>query len=219
MKLFLNLLFLGRAFFLGICLLGTNAMADVVAVGPGDFPPGTITITFEGIPDGTEVGGLIVNGVLFEYTLPVGLGGVMIDGGPGVTNHITPPNAVTYGDNVGVAMSLFLPAPATMFGYGFALDTFGPVTNATAIILYDGFNILGSLSFDGNSDPNFTGGFAGIQSTIPFNRADMWFNYDAAPAWAFDNIMIYATPEPGTLVLLGGGLPGMVRVLRHKVKF
>ena len=115
-------------------------------------------------------------------------------------------------------MILDLPTPATMFGYGYALDTFGPVANATTILLYDGFNFVGSLSFDGDSDPSFTGGFAGIQSGVPFTRVFMSFNWDAAPAWAFDNVMIYSTPEPGTLVLLGGGLLGAVGVLRRTAR-
>jgi hypothetical protein len=218
MKLSSKLSHAESIFFLGIWLIATNAFAGIVAVSPSDFPPGTTMITFDGLPDGTDLGALVVDGVLFNYTLPVGLGGVIIDGGPGVTNHISPPNAVTYGDIADVEMILSLPAPTTMFGYGYALDTSGFLANATTIALYDGFNFIGSLSFDGDSDPGFTGGFAGVRSTVPFNTVYMLFDWNDAPAWAFDNVMIYTTPEPSSLMLLGGGLLTALGIVRRKTK-
>ena len=218
MKLSSNRFQVRFVFFLVMWLLGTNALAGVVAVGPSDFPPGTTIVTFDGLSDGTDLGALVVDGILFNYTLPVGYGDVFIDGGPGVTNHISPPNAVTYGDIVEVEMILALPAPTTMFGYGYALDTTGAVASATRILLFDDFNFVGALSFDANSDPVFTGGFAGVRSTVPFNTVYMTFDWSAAPAWAFDNVMTYTTPEPGSIVLLGGSLLGVVGVVRQKIK-
>jgi len=48
--------------------------------------PGSTLTTFTGVADGTEVNGLTVNGILFNYSL--GNGQVTIDGGPGTTNNI-----------------------------------------------------------------------------------------------------------------------------------
>src|SRR5258707_327212 len=86
---------------LGVVVSGSNASASVVAVGLGAFGAATTLIDFTGLADGTEVNGLTVNGVLFSYVVggsPLN-GSVVIDGGPGTTNNITPPNIVSLGDN------------------------------------------------------------------------------------------------------------------------
>src|ERR687892_2626113 len=83
-----------------IALSATTADASVISVGPGAFPATSTLITFTGLPDGTEVNGLSVGGLLFSYSL--GNGHVIIDGGPGVTNNIDPPNVVSIGNPSGV---------------------------------------------------------------------------------------------------------------------
>jgi hypothetical protein len=69
-------------------------------------------------------------------------------------------------------------------------------------------------------DPFFTGGFAGIQSTIPFDRVAVNFNSVAAPAFALDNIRFANTttviPEPTTMLLLGTGLAGVGAAVRKR---
>ncbi len=154
------------------------------------------------------------NGVTFNYSL--GDGQVIIDGGPGETNHVSPPNVVSVGDPSGM-MKLSLPGPATRFGYGFAILNNGFIANATTITLYNGNTFIGSLSYDGDSDPDFTGGFAGIQSSDPFDTAYISFDPNAAPAWAFDNVMIYNdVPEPGSLLLMGSGVVGIAGLVRRR---
>jgi len=214
MKNIFKLVFLGFALTLVFLLPGTSASATVMAIGPNDFPPGTTVITFDGINDGTEVNGLTVGGVLFSYSL--GNGQVITDGGPGQTNNINPPNVVSIGDPTGTMM-LSLPGLTTAFGYGYALDTSGPVMGATTIALYAGNTFVGSLSYDGDNDPNFTGGFAGIESDIPFDTAYLTFNTNAASAWAFDNVMYApAVPEPGTLLTFASGVLGVAGLLRKR---
>src|SRR5258708_18701288 len=152
---------------IGVVVSGSNASASVVAVGLGAFGAGTTLIDFTGLADGTEVNGLTVNGVLFNYLVggsPLN-GAVVIDGGPGTTNNITPPNIVSLGDNTGI-LRVMLPNPATIFGYGYAILTTDTVLNATLISLFDGSTPVGVLSYTGAPDPTFTGGFAGIQSTL-----------------------------------------------------
>lgn len=176
--------------------LATNAAASVVSIGP--FTPSTL-IDFTGLANDTEVNGLTTSGVLFTYSL--GNGQVVIDGGPGVTNDINPPNIVSVGNDTGT-LTLLLPSPATMFELGYAILNTGSVANATTISVFSGATLLGSLSYNGVPDPVFAGGFAGLASTSAFNRVALTFNSAAASAFAVDNIGIANVPEPSTFALL-----------------
>jgi PEP-CTERM motif len=201
-------LILGNVILWMIVLLGTNAVASVVSIGP--FTPSTL-IDFTGLSDGTEVNGLTVSGVLFTYSL--GNDDVEIDGGPGVTNNINPPNIVSIGNDTGT-LTLLLPSPATMFEYGYAILNTSTVVNATTVSVFSGATLLGSLSYTGVPDPLFTGGFAGLESTTAFNRVTLTFNSAAAPAFAVDNIGIANVPEPSTFALVTLGLLGCLGVAR-----
>ncbi len=181
----------------------STAHAAVITIGPGAFPAASTLITLTGVPDGTEVNGLSVGGVLFNYSL--GNGAVVIDGGPGVTNNISPPNVVSIGNASGI-LALTLGGSFDAFGYGYAILNTVPVVNATTITLFNGAVNVGTLSYAGLPDPGFTGGFAGIQSTLPFNRVELTFNSAAAPAFALDNIRVAnAIPEPSAMVLVVSG--------------
>jgi hypothetical protein len=196
--------FLWSALIASAFLLGGDARADVIAVGPGAFPASSPTLTFTGLAFGTEVNGLMVNGVTFNYTVggTPSNGTVTIDDGPGTTNHIVAPNIVSIGKNTGT-LTVTLPSPANLFGYGFAILNGVTISNATSIAAFSGSTLLGSLSFAGAPDPDFTGGFAGIQSTVPFDRLALTFNSTAAPAFAVDNIVYASTvPEPATVLFL-----------------
>src|SRR5262249_25384233 len=152
------------------------------------FGSGSTLTTFTGLPSGLEVNGLTVAGINFSYSL--GNGQVIIDGGPGTTNNITPPNIVSVGNNTGI-LTLTLPSLVDTFGYGYAILSGAAVANATTIALFSGVTPVGSLSYNSTPDPLFSGGFAGIQSTIPFNRVQLTFNSVAAPAFALDNIRTF----------------------------
>jgi hypothetical protein len=185
--------------FLSLC---GAAYSAVIAVGPAAFPAGAALLDFATLSTGTEVNGLTVNGVQFSYTVggsPLN-GAVEIDGGPGTTNNITPPNIVSVGNDTGI-LGLLLPAPVTLFGYGYAILNGTTIANAATINIFTGTSNLGTLSYTGIPDPTFTGGFAGIQSTIPFNRVELTFNSAAAPAFAVDNVRFAIIPEPSTILL------------------
>jgi hypothetical protein len=192
---------------LGAMLVITpSALATVISVGPGAFPSGSPLVTFTGVPDGTEVNGLTSGGLLFNYSL--GNGHVVINGGPGVTNNINPPNIVSIGNNTGI-LTVSLPGPTDLFGYGYALLSQANIANATTITLFSGLTNVGSLSYAGVPDIVFTGGFAGIQSTILFDRAQVTFNSAAAPAFAMDNVRVgTVVPEPSSILLVVVGALG-----------
>jgi hypothetical protein len=197
------------ALLVAVLLPASNAFAGVIPVGPFT---GSSLITFTGLATGTEVNGLVVTGVLFTYTVggsPLN-GALQIDSGPGITNNVAPPNIVSTGDDSGT-LKMLLPSPTMVFGYGYAILTTGAVANATTISVFGGAALLGSLSYDGVSDPTFTGGFAGIQSTTPFDRVEVTFNSSAATAFALDNIAINSAPEPTTMLLvLTSGIAGLL---------
>src|SRR5260370_34045707 len=113
---------------LGVMLATPSALATVIPVGPEVFPIGSTLLTFTGIPDGTEVNGLTAGGLLFNYSL--GNGNVVINGGPGVTNKINPPNIVSTGKNSGILTGL-LPRPTDLFRDGYSLLHMSAVSNAT----------------------------------------------------------------------------------------
>jgi hypothetical protein len=198
---------------LGFC---SSAYSSVIAVGPGAFAAGSAVIDFTGLPNNTEVNGLIAGGVQFTYSVggPPVNGAVVIDGGPGATNNIAAPNIVSVGDNTGI-LSLLLPAPATLFGYGYAILSINTVVDATTIDLFLGANNVGTLAYTGAPDPIFAGGFAGIQSTVPFDRVELTFNSTSAPAFAVDNITFSSVPETATMLLTAGAI-ALLGILRRQ---
>jgi len=186
----------------------TPARAAVIPLTAADLA-GISPITFSGLADGTPVNGLTVGGVLFNYLVNgVSSPNGIIDGGPGITRNISPPNIVNITGNANAVLRLTFAGPQARLGYGFALLGITPLPNATTVSLFDASNALvGTLSANGLPDPAFPGGFLGLESTVPFVRADLAFSM-LAGAFAADNIRVgpAGVPEPTSLALLGIGI-------------
>ena len=158
-------------------LLATSlSHATLTPIGPLDFASGATVLNFSTLADNTEANGLVLDGVLFQVTKNGSStnGIVIVDGGPGTTGNITPPNLVSISDLDGVALIISLPNLASQFGYGYAINAGVSVPAATTIELFAGATPIGSISFTGIPDPIFTGGFAGVASDTPFARADRY---------------------------------------------
>ncbi len=82
---------------------------------------------------------------------------LVVDGGPGTTGNITPPNLVSLSDPNGGALIVSLPNLASQFGYGYAINADVSVLAATTIELFAGATPIGGISFTGIPDPFFTG--------------------------------------------------------------
>ena len=193
--------------FAAVAMLCASASASVIAVGPAAFPTSASLIDFQTVPTGTEVNGLAINGVTFSYTVggvPLN-GAIVIGDSPGITNSIFPPNIVSTGNATGV-LGIQLSAPVFLLGYGYAVFSTGTLPAATTISVFSGATPLGSLPYTGMSDPFYTGGFAGVQSTIAFDRVQVTFNVGETQGFALDNLQFASVPEPSTVWLLTLGL-------------
>jgi hypothetical protein len=217
------------AAFVFVCTLVAvpRASASLITVGIGAFPMGSTLTTFD-LALGTEVNGLTVDaavgpggGILFQYSL--GNGRVSIGVGPNTTNNVNQPAIVSNpGANNSGVLTMTFPSLVDVFGYGYALQGTGTILNGTTFSLFNGATPVGSQSFTATPDLVVPGGFAGVRSTLPFNRVEATFNSVSAASFALDNIRrgpaVAAVPEPTTLVLLGTGVLSMMIRVRARRK-
>ena len=200
--------------------------AALTPITPLHFGPGATVLDFSALADGTDANGLVIDGVLFQVRKNGSFsnGIVIVDGGPGTTGNITPLNLVSIADPNGVALIVSLPNLATQFGYGYALLALVSVPAATTIDLFAGSTAIGSIPFTGIPDPTFTGGFAGVASNTPFDRAVLRFS-NLGDAFAVDNVTFARTvstvsDEGRTLALLSVGIFVLLSLrLGHRAQF
>lgn len=190
------------SFMAAIAALGcSGAHASLVTLTQASF--GAAKVTFSEVSLGTALNGLTINGFGFSESIS---NTFVNNGGPGNTGSITQPSALGNGNPVGQIISVGLPELSTAFGFAFALLDSGTIVNGVTITLFDGLSNLGSLGFTAIPDPIFPGGFAGIGSTIAFDKATLTFSTTSA-AYDLDNFNSIAAPtivpEPGSMVLVG----------------
>jgi PEP-CTERM motif len=132
----------------------------------------------------------------------------------------------------GGPFKITLASPAGSVGFGIEPNSFGPFT--VKVDLYDvGANPIGSVSFSANEtvcgNSCFQGDefFVGIGDTTGVNIGSIVINDDIGDPFFANDLAIdnpgftyttAATPEPGTLVLLGTAVAGLIRGRRHKTK-
>ena len=187
---------------IAIAACAVHASASTIAIGSGAFGPGSTLTTFTGVPNGTEVNGMIVDGITFSWSL--GNGKLVVTGPLPATNNLSG-NAISksMGPSSGI-LTLTFPSLIDSFGYGFTIMNTAVLSNATTIALFNGAVPVGSLSYGAAPDPANSGGFAGIESTLPFNRVEITFDPVTVPAFQVDNIRTAtAVPEPSSLLLCG----------------
>lgn len=175
-----------------------SAQAAVVALTEASF--GAAKVTFSEVAAGTALNGLTINGFEFAETSAITS---VSGGGPGDTNHITQPSALSNGNPAGHVFTVLLPELSMGFGFGYALLAAGDIPDGVVVTLFDGATNVGAMGFTATPDPGFPGGFAGIGSTIAFDRATITFS---ARAGAYDldnfNSIVARVPTPGTLALV-----------------
>jgi len=156
------------------------------------------------------------------------------------TNNINPPD-IKFGHWSGSfddQLSVIFPEPQNRLGFGFALSQYddfywdAPIDktfeeDAVTVKLFDAAeNFLGTLSGEASQDPWFLGGFFGVESTVPFLRAEITFK-EGYQNFALDNLRYEfvtlsepaTVPEPSTgLGLLVMSAIGAGSALRRKQK-
>jgi hypothetical protein len=163
-----------------------------------------------------------VDGIVFDYSFGLSTLDVA-SGGPGNTNNVDGEMILSafqsFNANAGV-LSLDLPTFVYQFGYGFALAIVDPRPSATTISIFSGETLLGALTYAGAPDPIFTGGFAGIQNDVSFNRVRITFDSLQTQAFAMDNIRLapVPVPEPTSLLLFGTGAVALLANARRRKK-
>jgi len=149
-------------------------------------------ITFDELPGGTPVDGMVIGNVTFGFTSA----DATIDGGPGTTAFIEDPNIE--GDANGILTLLFA-TPVLNVSYGFALNEMTPFDPGTTMELFDVHaNPLGSYSqAAGDFGFGFVEGENSAASATPIKSAEISFGNNSR--FAFDNLTFTVVPEPSTL--------------------
>jgi len=189
-----------------------QAAADVIRLSKEELSDASL-ISFDGIPDRTDVDGLTIDGVRFTHTY-----------GPGVYVSASPPSFPTnnmagawvyssLGDIRDSSLDLTFDTPQVRLGYGFAISWWASPLSASVQLFDEAGLEVGSATVPANPDPVYDGGFMGLISTVPFIHAKLRFPPGVRfnlVEFAVDEIRYApaatAVPEPGSLALVALGL-------------
>ena len=205
---------------LGLMIFGvvaTSGRADLFVLHEADFAASSV-VTVGSLGVGTPIDGKTIGGLSFGY---VDHGkhsnAAVVSNVIGSTKHLTGAS-ILGGVNQNLPDDILLTVdfaqPTTGFGFGWAISGKGIFFNVVGITLFDGSTRLGSFGYDGIRDPDYTGGFAGIGSTVAFTTAKIDFHTGLSFAGSFlaNNFVTRtrAVPEPSGLVLAFLGVPCVV---------
>ena len=184
-------------------LIGALAIAISTSAAHGDLQ----VITFDELPKGTIVDGMVIGNVTFGFSSE----DATIGGGPGDTFFIDLPNIE--GDAFGT-LTLEFAIPVLGLSYGFALLTNVPSEMGSTMELFDpdGFSLgifsepAADFGFFFVEGLNTAGGVGAIGSAV------VTFDTTDASRFALDNLTMNKIPGPGGLAMLGvAGLMGTRR--------
>ena len=153
-----------------------------------------VTITFDELPYGTTVDGMVIEDVTFGFSSS----DANINGGPGDIYYIQQPNIE--GEAAGT-LTLDFAVPVFDVSYGFAMSAIGFEPNATTMVLIDSSLIpIGTFSADADDMGfYFIEGMNRGTSTTPIAHAVITFSHPDAELgrFALDNLTY--SPIPGGL--------------------
>jgi hypothetical protein len=185
-----------------------EATLTAPALGPNQI------VSFDEVPVNTAINGVTIDGYKFLENTP-SASVFPANSGPGATNHVDGPLALEFSGAFNPAtyvLTIELPVASQAFGFGFALLSGVQEASAVTVTLFDGLTNVGVIGIASTFDPLFPGGFAGIGSTVAFDRAEIRFS-TSATSYALDNVAsvaaALAVPEPGT-ALAGIALLGLI---------
>ena len=185
-------------------LIGALAITISTSAAHG----GAQVITFDELPKGTIVDGMVIGNVTFGFSSADATITLI---GPGDTFFIDPPNIE--GDAFGT-LTLEFAIPVLELSYGFALSSFVPSAIGSTMEVFDpdGFSLgifsepAADFGFGFVEGLNSAGGVGAIGSAV------ITFGPTNAPRFALDNLTMLKVPGPGSLAMLGvAGLMGTRR--------
>ncbi len=184
-------------------LIGALAIAISTSAAHG----GVQVITFDELPLGTIVDGMVIDNVTFGFSSL----DATIDGGPGDTFFIHLPNIE--GDAFGT-LTLEFAIPVLDLSYGFALSTIIPSAMGSTMEVFDPDGFLLGIFSEPAADFGFifVEGLNSAAGVGAIGSAVITFDSTNAPRFALDNVTMQKIPGPGGLAILGvAGLMGTRR--------
>ncbi len=189
----------------GSCLI-------VLAILTGADPVSAGLVTFDELPAGTVVDGMVIGNVTFGFSST----DATIGGGPGITNFVAVPNIE--GD-ASETLTLSFATPVFNITYGFALSTNTPIDPGTTIEIFatDASSLGSFTAAAGDFGFGFVEGENSAFSGMPIGSAEITFANATSFRFAFDNLTFRLVPEPSTLAFALLGLLGMSHRRRKRV--
>jgi hypothetical protein len=201
-----------------IMILGWTTPAVAGPIGPGGFSDGATLINFDNLAGGMSIdtGELITTqyaaqGVVFNNPNHDTRANASPIGSSAVTS--SKPNVAfifQQGGTPGPPQQLIFSVPVTTVGMQFFTGTFSTVT----LSVFDAdAKQLETVTLKGTQQGGFAilEGFIGLEESTPIAMAEITANGPGGDPFNFaiDDLRFEATPEPGTITLLGIGIAGM----------
>ena len=181
----------------------------------------TIVLTFEGIGNQVAIGSYYNGGGGGNYGIDFSSNALALESGNYGSNPSQP------------GIMFFLTGSSSImnvlagFDTGFSFFYAGNSSGAGSVTVYDEFgatgNILGSFSLPDTVTPYYVWdpigvAFSGIAKSVAFSGVANYIGFDDITLGSRIPGQTAATPEPGTMLLMGVGVAGVVFMKRRKAK-